>query len=217
MLTSTCLAFTKPFKTKLESIQHVADETGSRPEYPPVSTILTAALNSYNRLRNSGEYITNKKNPAAHNASVTSEGVQAKDAEVICWNCGKKGHRLPDCPQPRNEEKISKSRTEFFNRKRAQNKPKRKLGPGGKPMVLNKNGYYVLDQKRWKEQQPPKTSPTTSTEASGAAAASSPTSDPEQPKAHAAHAAGTLPRSAPSNSRADAIREAFTRAVAFGA
>jgi hypothetical protein len=32
-----------------------------------------------------------------------------------CWNCGKKGHAVSQCSDPKNESAIQKARTDFFN------------------------------------------------------------------------------------------------------
>ena len=35
--------------------------------------------------------------------------------ESTCWNCGKKGHAVSQCTDPKNESAIQKARTDFFN------------------------------------------------------------------------------------------------------
>ena len=62
-----------------------------------------------------------------------------------CWNCGG-DHLVPDCKKPRNEATIAANRTKFYKKTK-----KHKTGPDGKPLIRNKNGAYVLDQKKWKE------------------------------------------------------------------
>ena len=38
----------------------------------------------------------------------------------VCWNCGKEGHGVKTCPEPRNEERIQKARQEFYRKKNEQ-------------------------------------------------------------------------------------------------
>ena len=68
---------------------------------------------------------------------------------LICWNCGGP-HHLKDCAKPLNQPKVDEARQKFKASQRAKGKPKHKFGTDGKPLVLNKNGFYVLDQRRWK-------------------------------------------------------------------
>lgn len=70
------------------------------------------------------------------------------DSKFTCWNCGGP-HHLKDCPKALDQAKIDAARQKFRATRRSRGKPKRKT-VDGKPLILNKNGYYVLDQKKWK-------------------------------------------------------------------
>ena len=55
---------------------------------------------------------------------------------------------LPDCPKPKDEARIAAARQKFRARNPRRGPPKHKIGPDGKPMIRNKKGAYVLDQKK---------------------------------------------------------------------
>ena len=53
-----------------------------------------------------------------------------------CWNCGKKGHRAQDCPDPRDEATFEKNKKAFYERKKdagqSNNQASHKGKGGGK-------------------------------------------------------------------------------------
>ena len=78
-----------------------------------------------------------------------------------CWNCGRPGHVVPDCPDPRDEARIRRAKEAFFNRTNNgrrggtynNNRPPRRA-PGQPPRrrfdprnnVQNRQGAYMLDR-----------------------------------------------------------------------
>ena len=74
-----------------------------------------------------------------------------------CWNCGSPDHMLNDCTAPRDENKIAKAQQQFHQTRGPRSQQRR--GPPkhktvhGKPLILNKNHVYVLDQKRIRAQK----------------------------------------------------------------
>ena len=124
------------------------------PVYPNVEDILTWATTKYRNLKQEGEWDVPKgsKSSAFHAGSGCNHGHR----ELICWNCGKKGHSATECKAPRNEENIKKHLEQFKQKKKgrrkgkSKDKPKRKM-EDGRPVVLNKKGVYVLDQKKSRE------------------------------------------------------------------
>jgi hypothetical protein len=54
------------------------------------------------------------------------KGVHGVFGDITCWNCGKPGHDLCLCPEPRNQDCIDKARAAFRKSKNSQN-----LKPGG--------------------------------------------------------------------------------------
>lgn len=80
-----------------------------------------------------------KRNAHAH---AIVEGV------TICWNCGKQGHRAPDCPEDRDHETFEKNKKAFMERKKAgqsnQGTQKGKKGGGkGSDTGTQKSGGYT--------------------------------------------------------------------------
>jgi hypothetical protein len=43
------------------------------------------------------------------NSTWKIKAVHALPGEIICWNCGKPGHDLRSCPDPRNQDCIDKA------------------------------------------------------------------------------------------------------------
>ena len=41
------------------------------------------------------------------------KGVHGVFEDITCWNCGKPGHDLRLCPEPRNQDRIDKARAAF--------------------------------------------------------------------------------------------------------
>ena len=59
----------------------------------------------------------------------------------------------PDCPEPRDEARIAKNRAAFqkanpYPRSGSNRGPQHKTSSDGKPLIQNKVGAYVLDQKQ---------------------------------------------------------------------
>ena len=162
--TSSVPDFNEVFATQVRAIQTKADMMGTSPVWPKPSVVLTLATNTYKRLKHTGEWdgLVKKSqahlrapipNPGSHNANNPQAGTDASSTDISCWNCGG-AHHLNDCPKPRDQAKIDAARQRFRALRRSRGKPKHKTGPDGKPLVLNKNGYYVLDQRKWREMQP---------------------------------------------------------------
>ena len=162
--------FNKIFRDLYNSIQGQEDQ-GLAVEYPPVLDILTHASRAYNRI-DKGNRWCDPVSPQAHvgelenQSGLTADGIPPRippslpggaESTYVCWNCGG-SHRLRDCPKPRDEAKIEAAVQEF-RKKRAQRRrngddgpPKHKISEDGKPLVLNKKGAYVADQRAIKAQ-----------------------------------------------------------------
>ncbi len=68
------------------------------------------------------------------NSTWKIKALHALTGDVTCWNCGKPGHNLWSCPEPRNRDCIDKARTAFReNKKSDANKQSGSKGGG--------NGY----------------------------------------------------------------------------
>ena len=154
--------FNQIFRDLYNSIQGQEDK-GLQVTYPPVPEILTHASRAYIRIRLSGGWCE-PVSPQAHIGNDMEDqlgltGDTPLNSEYVCWNCGK-NHRLRDCPLPRDEAKIEAEVLAFRKRRAERRKkvsgehdqPKTKLSEDGKPLILNKKGYYVADQKAIKAQ-----------------------------------------------------------------
>ncbi len=141
--TSSVTEFNRPFATQEESILMKSDMRGTHPAWPSVSELNSLALNMYRRLKASGAWDSKVK---GQSGAFTTQFIR----EVLkCFNCGSTDHLLNACPKPRNEERIAANRAKYMDSKgRKDKRPKHKTGSDGKPMILNKKGVYVLDQKK---------------------------------------------------------------------
>ena len=70
-----------------------------------VRVLLSSAAQYYSSLNMSDKWALNK-----HHQRVNVFGTPA---EIRCWNCGKNGHSLHKCPEPRNEERIAECRRKW--------------------------------------------------------------------------------------------------------
>ena len=148
--TSSVPEFNEIFKTKQRDIQVVADTKGVQPQWPRVTEVINLALNSYRRLKNSGTWDEIVKNPAKALLGAPSTTI-APASGLQCWNCGGH-HHLKDCTKALDQAKIDRARQQFKQQRKGRGKtlPRHATGSDGKPLVLNKNGAYVLDQQAWR-------------------------------------------------------------------
>jgi hypothetical protein len=169
--TSSNHAFNRAFATEELDIQHKADKENRAPEWPDVEEILNLATNMYNRMSGSNTWLTSRD----HRRRALTTSTSMKDGRSTrrhngpsnsgyrrhCWNCGSPDHELADCPSPKDEAKIEKARQDYFKFKRQnQTRPFRgpdkrdrrhgetRLASDGTPMIRNKRGKFVPDQKR---------------------------------------------------------------------
>ena len=79
-----------------------------------------------------------------------------------CFGCGKDTHLLPDCPEPRDETRIAKNRAAFQKANPyprsgsttgSNRGPQHKTSSDGRPLIRNKLGAYVLDQKQIRKEK----------------------------------------------------------------
>ena len=151
--TSSTPQFNDVFRKMYDDLQTAADMTGGLPEWPSVSSLTNLATKTYQRLLVEDVWI--KPTPTA----LVGESGTGTRPKGKCFNCGG-DHLLPQCTQPRDEAKIKAARDAFAaNRpprtgrtggRPPSGSPKHKMGKGGRPLILNKQGAYVTDTKRWK-------------------------------------------------------------------
>ena len=96
-----------------------------------------------------------------------------------CFNCGKPGHRASECRAPRNDA-VRNANAEKYRREIAPLKAEKKRlleqdhsrtksykMENGMPMVTNKNGEWVADQKKLRAMKAAESTPTTSNRSTG--------------------------------------------------
>ena len=162
--TSSVPEFNDVFRTQQREIQTTADMEGISPVWPDASRVLSLANNTYQRLKHSGQWDGVLKRSQAH-AAVPSGAPATRVTDYskppppgyICFNCG--GHHwIVKCDKPHDQAKIEANKKKFLASKRSGSssssrsggKPKHRVGEDGEPLILNKKGAYVLDQKKWR-------------------------------------------------------------------
>jgi len=68
------------------------------------------------------------------------KAVLAFTSKVTCWNCGKPGHDLRSCPEPRNQDCIDKAKTSFHENKKFGTSNSGGVGGGGSGYSRGKFG-----------------------------------------------------------------------------
>jgi hypothetical protein len=96
-------------------------------------------------------------NPSAFNTTTKSDGKK----QLVCWNCGEKGHAVDKCSKPRNEQQIEANRSAFRKAKDKDSKrlkpessgegeyAKPKKGEPNKRTIKGNAMYYHFKRKTW--------------------------------------------------------------------
>ena len=154
--TTTVDEFNYIFRDLERDVQVKADMAGVQPSWPSITKVINLATTTHRRLKATGVWdeMTRKRGKAcALMPNPNSKG--ATTYAVLCWNCGKP-HHLKDCKLPIDQAKVDKARAAFRSKRKnstsnkTNGKPRFKSGSDGKPLVLNKKGACVLDQKKWR-------------------------------------------------------------------
>ena len=178
--TSSCSEFNEIFEDEYKSVTRAAARKGGLTQWPDVEEMFALATNSYADLnKQSDMWCLPTGSPGAFNATGTPLPYYMRPG-FVCFNCGKGGHPLSQCPKPADEARIKKARDAYQaahprkSKSKSKSRPKHTTGTSGKykgkPLVLNKNGVYVVDTKKWKAMKdgssdsstPPATPPATS-------------------------------------------------------
>ena len=201
--TSSVDEFNDAFLTVMRDCQTQADLKGISPTWPDLSTILTLANNTHQRMKHSGLWDGATRRSQAHNAIASAPPQQCHPARgthtargprpVKCWNCGGQ-HPLPDCPSPRDEARIERAREQHRanNPRSLRGKPKYETGSDGKPLILNRQGPCVLDQKKWRRMRALLATPTTANTPTNDGRGTQSTAPARSPSGHVARHATAM-------------------------
>lgn len=150
--TTSNATFNENFARIVRDAQLKAYEYEGRPVYSPVENTLRIAKNMYLGMKDTWKGSDGKKSAFVAGGDPTKT---VRDfSKCKCFNCGKFGHIVPQCPDPKNLQMQETLRKEHAaaKHKSGKHKPHRetKMTRGGVPMVKNKNGAFVVDAKKQK-------------------------------------------------------------------
>ena len=160
--TTSVSTFNIEFIDEERRARREADKHGGQPEWPTHEELVSMATTLYNRLKRTGHWDMPKSaRSKAYNLNLDRQRPTGKQVGPgftrKCWNCGSPDHMLNDCTAPRDENKIAKARQQFRQtrgpRSHQRRGPPKHKTVHGKPLILNKNHVYVLDQKRIRAQK----------------------------------------------------------------
>jgi hypothetical protein len=157
--TTSVQAFNDTFARHYQLALEQQDLHGGNACWPDLSEINTLAKNAYQRLNSENAWnvpsaakalVAQRRSckkkgkgrnsrPSAYTATAPGPPTQS------CWNCGP--HHSKDCPNPPNKTQAAR------NARHSQGqRPHTKTAKDGKPLILNKQGNYVLDKSKFKKQ-----------------------------------------------------------------
>jgi hypothetical protein len=121
--------FTRPFKLLKDLSNQTIIDLGnlkSKTTLERIKTYLSQALDSY----------------VVHvvNSTWKIKAIHAFTGELTCWNCGKPGHDLRSCPEPRNQDRIDKAKASFRENKKFGTSNSGGSGGGGSGYSRGKFG-----------------------------------------------------------------------------
>ena len=160
--TTSVPAFNKVFALEASEARRDADKNGGQPIWPSHEQLVNLATAVYRRMSQTNQWNVSKgsRHKALTMAPVKEPRGPPRDtSNMTCWNCGKKGHSAWECKKPKDPAAMERNRKAFRNRKPNGQKPgganrsPRHATIDGKPMIMNKQGAYVLDQKLYRAQQ----------------------------------------------------------------
>jgi hypothetical protein len=166
--TSSSPAFNQVFAFEESTARHEADKFGGVAHYPTVTQTCTLALNTYKRFTGPGDEYTWVKAPQQGSAFSYSDRAKPSGAGPSplrkCFNCGKPNCIPSTCSEPFDADRIKKN-SELYRARNPSSDRRQGNGKGkqrnasksskdkdekGRPVTLNKNGVYVVDQRKFK-------------------------------------------------------------------
>ena len=148
--TSSVAEFNKIFEDEERDVIRQSYKQNGRLEFPTVQATLLLASNLYHGMQS-------KWNTGKRGAAFNANHNQEHRPKGTCFNCGG-DHMLTDCTKPRYDSKIAKARQAFLDKRKQHRShagpkgrhPKHKTAKDGTPLIRNRNGAYVVDQKKKK-------------------------------------------------------------------
>ena len=184
LCSTTVELFNRPFRAYLKD----AEDARDRPQLdelgiprtssthfvlklPDIQTMLQEADAKFRRMFTTGLWKVRKASPAGLTAgtstnnqlSRTNDGNRSESVVYNCFNCGKPGHKVPECPEEHDDDRIKANRDAFFKKHprgkgKKSNNGSKKSKPGDKSTFAghsvfkeNKNGEIVPDVKGIKQ------------------------------------------------------------------
>lgn len=142
--TSSVMEFNTLFAHEKRELDLQELRTGEK-KYPKVSDILSFATTRYRALYATGEW--NGVKTKANETSFTA-GLTAATTTKGCFNCGG-NHALQNCPQPKDESRISANKKQFWDAKRnRQNNSGNQTPNGNNKSPRNKKWAPPTDAER---------------------------------------------------------------------
>ena len=164
--TSSTPNFNSIFAKEVLDARSLADKTGGLAKFPSVSQTCTLALNSYRRMTGPGDgydWVKPSQQGSAFFSGMKTCQRVLDPSKPPCFNCGENGCTPSTCDKPLDQDKIDKAKAAHqkkkdakkeSNRNRSQKKnrprPTNKKDEHGRPLMRNKNGAFVVDQKKHK-------------------------------------------------------------------
>lgn len=121
--TTTITAFNDVFNVEAEEWR--AKLAGEKFAYPTVEAMLNTAQELYYELSAQNNWLVLEKGASAFPTTDS----KVPNAEFKCWNCGGTGHRLDNCPHPKNEARIKAAR-DSHKQAQARDRPSSGRGRG---------------------------------------------------------------------------------------
>ena len=160
--------FNSVFDFELKQARHKADKFGGKAVFPTKEQTFELATNTYQRLTGPGDDYKWCQ-PTKQGAAFTYRLQGNPDDEPPCYNCGTYGCTPSICQEPLDPDRIKrnreaarkkaaeKSRTRPRSGKSNSNQQRNPNNGGrgkkdeqGRPLKKNKNGVYIVDQKKHK-------------------------------------------------------------------
>lgn len=133
-------------------------------DHASIDILFRLAETEYKSLVASGEWLSSTskgKSSAFSGETKSSNSNTSSNNNLTCWNCGKKGHSLSQCSEPRNDTRIAINRERFMKERKNKEGSANTSDSGNskyKPptpeeknrrIIDGKHMFYLTQVKRW--------------------------------------------------------------------